>query len=76
MKIKHSLKSFGRNVAALREAQGMIQEELAAAINKRHTISRGYLAQLETGTYKKDPKLSLAVAIAEALGVGIGELLK
>ncbi len=53
----------------LREAAGVSQQELAF----RAGLSIGVIARIEQGK-KEDPKLSTVTALAEALGVGVGDL--
>lgn len=61
-------KKLGRAIAQKRKAQGMTQSDLAAAIEvEPETISR-----FETG--KAIPSLKRLMAIAEAVGTGVGEL--
>ena len=55
---------------ALRTGRGMSQQELA----QRAKISRVYLNKLET--QKQDPRLSVVVRLAGALGVKVGRLVE
>ena len=54
----------------LRDAKGLTQVQLA----KRAKVTRGYLAQLETG-YKTNPSLPTLRKLAKVLGVPVTELL-
>ncbi len=53
-----------------REARGWSQQKLAAEAG----ISREYLARLETG--RQDPRVSVLMKLAKALGVKVGRLLE
>ena len=64
---------FGRNVARLRAGKNLSQMQLALRLDTQgQGISQSYLSQLEAG--KRDPKLSMLVAIARALEVPVGEV--
>lgn len=58
----------GRNVARVRRAKGLSQEELAA----RSGFSQQYLSGLERG--KRNPTVVTLYELARALGVGHVEL--
>jgi transcriptional regulator with XRE-family HTH domain len=60
----------GINVKRLREERGLTQLELADKLG----VSRVWIAQIERGA--KQPSLTFGAELAEALGVGIDELLK
>ena len=62
--------AFGLRVKTLREQFGITQMELAL----RSESSAGYIGEIETGS--KNPTLKKMVAIADALGVSLSELLK
>ena len=67
-------------IKALREQQGLTQEQLA----KRAKVSQGYIAKLEPSnrpgqtktTRKMNPSLPVLRRLAKALGVPVGELLE
>jgi transcriptional regulator with XRE-family HTH domain len=61
---------FGRNVARIRKAQGISQEELA----DRCGIHRTYVGSIERG--EKSPTLNTIAKIAKGLNVGVCELIK
>lgn len=58
----------GERVAALRNRKGLSQQELASACN----VSQVYIARVEIGTLT--PSLSIAIAIANALGTTVDAL--
>ena len=60
--------TLGRRIRAAREALGESQVSLAASAG----ISQGYLSQLETD--EREPTLSIAARLAEALGITLDEL--
>jgi transcriptional regulator with XRE-family HTH domain len=60
---------LGRQVRALRQAAGLIQDDFADAAG----LERSYIPALEAGKY--DPKLSTLTRVAHALGIGVDELL-
>jgi transcriptional regulator with XRE-family HTH domain len=62
---------LGRTIKRLRLARGLTQVELA----KRVRISQAFVAQLETGV-RPSLRLPVAVRLARALGVELGELVK
>ena len=64
-----SPKKLGSTIRALREAQGMTQEALAA----RAKVTRPYVTMLETGA-KKNPSLVILKRLAKALDVSVTEL--
>jgi transcriptional regulator with XRE-family HTH domain len=57
-------------VKRLRKKRGLTQAELAKAAG----VTQGYISQLEAGT-TKEPGATVAVRLAEALGVPVTELL-
>ncbi len=61
---------FGKNVRALRDREGLSQEELAF----RAGMKRSYLSDLERGT--RNPSVRALGRIAEALGVAPARLLE
>lgn len=61
---------LGQRIRELRLAQGMNQDEFAAAAG----IHRTHPGKLENAQI--DPQLSTLVKVAAALGVGVEELLK
>jgi transcriptional regulator with XRE-family HTH domain len=61
---------IGVNVRQARKAAGITQDELAA----RTGIFRTYLSRIESG--QANPTLLVFVALATALDVGPGDLLK
>jgi transcriptional regulator with XRE-family HTH domain len=60
---------IGARLQALRRAAGLSQQALAM----RAGISMSVVFQIEQGK-KKDPRLSTVAALAEGLGIPIGEL--
>jgi len=64
------LQRLGRRIQTLRDRRTMTQEELAA----KASLSRGYLARLETGRH--DPSATTLAKIAKALRVPIASLFK
>ena len=60
--------TLGGRIRAAREARGESQVRLAAAAG----ISQGYLSQLEQD--EREPSLSIAARLAQALGVSLDEL--
>jgi transcriptional regulator with XRE-family HTH domain len=63
------LQAIGARIKATREAKGMTQEDLAAALD----LSRNHISVIERGV--KAPKLDTFVAIANELGVSADVLL-
>ena len=63
-----ALKVFGSNVAKLRSATSMTQEQLA----ERASLDRMTIAFIEGG--RRFPRMSTLQAIAKALNVGIQDL--
>jgi transcriptional regulator with XRE-family HTH domain len=61
---------LGGNVKALREAAGLTQQQLATKAG----LSMSGLGTIEQGK-KPDPRLSTVVALANALGVTVDELI-
>ena len=60
--------TLGQRIRAAREARALSQVSLAAAAG----ISQGYLSQLEHD--EREPTLSIAARVANALGVSVDEL--
>ena len=60
--------SLGQRIRAAREALGESQVNLATAAG----ISQGYLSQLETD--EREPTLSIAARLAQALNMSLDEL--
>lgn len=60
--------TLGQRIRTAREARGESQVNLAAAAG----ISQGYLSQLETD--EREPTISIAARLAQALGVSLDEL--
>lgn len=58
----------GERVAAARNEKGLSQQALASACN----VCQVYIARVETGTLT--PSLSIALAIAKALGTTVDAL--
>ena len=63
------LRAIGRRIAELRQQQGFTQERLAERVG----IEPVTLSRLETGT--RAVSISSSAAIADALGVSLGDLL-
>lgn len=63
------LQAIGARIKATREAKGLTQEDLAAALD----LSRNHISVIERGV--KAPKLDTFVAIANELGVSADVLL-
>ena len=63
-----TLLQFGRNVARLRNAAGLSQNELA----DRADLDRAYLSGIERGT--RNPGIKTVVKLAMALGATADEL--
>lgn len=59
-----------KQMKTYREQKGMSQTELAKAVG----ISQSEISSYESGV--KSPRVNVALAIAEVLGVKIGELVK
>ena len=59
---------FGLRLKALRKEKGLSQEELA----ERSGLNRPYISGIEQG--KRNVSLEVMEKLADALGVGIGEL--
>lgn len=62
--------SLGRKLKAARDRAKMTQEELA----RKARIGRVYIARLESGRY--DPRASIVVRLAKALGISTDDLLR
>jgi putative transcriptional regulator len=65
-----SLERMGARIRKLRDQRGWSQANLAA----RSSISREYLARMETG--RQDPRISVMVRLAKVLRVTVDELVK
>jgi transcriptional regulator with XRE-family HTH domain len=65
-----ALQRMAKRIKARRAARGWSQQTLAAKAG----ISREYLARLETG--RQDPRVSVLMKLAKALGVKVGRLLQ
>lgn len=61
---------FGNRLKALRKEKGLSQEELAL----KSGLNRPYISGIEKG--KRNVSLEVMEKLAEALGVGIGELIE
>lgn len=61
---------LAENVRSLREAQGLTQ----AALSKRAKVPRATLSLLESGS--ANPTLSVVIAVCNALGVRLEEMLE
>lgn len=59
--------SFGRFIQKVRAAKGMTQKEVATAAK----TTQAYLSKIELG--KREPTLSVALAICDALSVDIND---
>lgn len=64
------MQRMGKRIGRYREMHEWSQETLAAKAG----ISRPYLARLETG--RQDPRVSVVLRIARALGVTVNDLLR
>lgn len=64
-----SAKWFAEQLKLLRTVKGWSQAELA----KRSGVPQATISELETGQAKKGPLLDVAIALADALGVGLDE---
>jgi transcriptional regulator with XRE-family HTH domain len=60
---------FGGVLRRIRRERDLSQEALAALAG----VARNHMSELERG--RRDPRLSTLVQIADALGIGLGELL-
>jgi transcriptional regulator with XRE-family HTH domain len=70
MPLAMKARELGETVKRLREARGWTQTELA----RRAGLTQGYIAKLETPGYVTSPSLDVALQLAEAFGMDIGEL--
>ena len=61
-------KLFGQRIRDLRAERGLNQEELAEKVG----VFRTYMSRVETGA--ANPTLTMIYALADALGVSVGEL--
>lgn len=61
---------LGQRITAARAERGLSLSELA----RRARVSKGHLHKIETDDSRK-PSLELVIAIAEALGMGLEELI-
>ena len=59
-----------KRLRELRDAKGWTQQRFADASG----VSQTFISELETG--KKQPTVSVAIKLARALGVQLGELLR
>ena len=62
-------KTFGNNVKKTRQLQGITQAELAKFAN----VQPSYVSQVENA--RRLPRIDIAIALAEALGVRVDTLL-
>lgn len=65
-----TLQSIGRNIAKIRAAKGLSQEDLAG----ESEINRGYISRIENGRVAFS--VTVLLKIAKALNVAPDELLK
>ena len=63
-------RTVGKTIAGLRQAKGMTQQQLAAAMNVSHQA----VSKWENGT--SDPNTSNLIALAKLYGTSAEELLK
>lgn len=63
--------TLGQRLRHLRESQGLSLRELA----KKSGVSYAAIGNIETGE-RIDPRTSIMVKLAHALGIGVEELLK
>ena len=61
---------FGQRLKTLRKEKGLSQEELA----ERSGLNRPYISGIEQG--KRNVSLEVMEKLAEALGMGMGELVR
>lgn len=69
-KLRGEILTTGGNIANFRRHRKLTQMQLAKVTG----MSRGYIAAIEQG--RRYPALKALAIIAEALGVGVGELTK
>jgi len=68
--MNESSKKLGKNLKKIRTQKQMSQGDIARALE----VDKGYISNIENG--KKNPTLSTLARLAEALGVGVDDLLK
>lgn len=61
---------LGQNLKRIRTQQQMSQGDIARSLD----VDKGYISNIENG--KKNPTLSTLARLAEALGVGVDDLMK
>jgi len=61
---------LGQNLKKIRTKKGISQGDISRKLN----MDRGYISNVENG--KKNPTLNTLEKIADALGVGIDDLIK
>jgi len=64
------IQRFAKNMKKIREKNGLSQGD----IHRKTKIDRAYISNLEAG--KQNPTLGTMSKIAEALGVGVSDLIK
>lgn len=69
---EHTLLTFGRKIANLREQSGLTQKMLARRIG----ISPSYLGKVECGKSSGGLSVEIMFQIAEGLGVNLSDLLR
>ena len=65
-----SSKKLGQNLKRIRTQKQMSQGDIARALD----VDKGYISNIEHG--KKNPTLSTLTRLAEALKVGVDDLIK
>lgn len=68
--MKDEAEKLGKNLKRIRTKKGITQADIARSLG----VSRGFVSNLENG--KTNPTLATISKIADAIGVGIEELLK
>lgn len=68
---RQMLRSFAKNLKKIRIAKGLTQEELGA----RSGLNYKYVAELENPKKKRNPSILVVLRLAEALSVGVEELI-
>jgi len=63
-------KKLGQNIKRIREEKGMSQGDISRALN----MDRGYISGVENGY--RNPTITTLEKIANALGVGVDDLMK
>jgi len=61
---------LGQNLKKIRNKKGISQGDISRKLN----MDRGYISSVENG--KRNPTLSTLEKIAQALGVGVDDLIK